>query len=139
MITYVYSSEGIKPSQLEGFFIGWPNPPSPETHKRIMENSMEVVVAIDDETGAAVGFVTAVSDGVLAAYIPLLEVLPAYRGRGIGQELVKRILDRLKTLYMVDLTCDKELQPFYERFGMKPATGMMIRRYEYQSGEKSVG
>ena len=31
-----------------------------------------------------VGFVTATSDGVLSAYIPFLEVVPAYRSRGIG-------------------------------------------------------
>ena len=139
MITYKYSIDGIEPRQVEGFFVGWPNPPSPETHLRILKNSTEAVLAIDDDTDAVVGFVTAVSDGVLAAYIPLLEVLPAYKGRGIGQELMRRMLDRLKTVYMVDLMFYTKLQPFYERFGMTPATGMMIRRYEYQSGKTPVG
>ena len=138
MITYRYSIEGIESRQVEGFFVGWPNPPSPETHLRILKNSTEVVLAINDDTGAVVGFVTAVSDGVLTAYIPLLEVLPAYKGRGIGRELMRRMLDRLKTMYMVDLLCDRELQPFYERFDMKRAMGMMIRRYEYQCGMAPV-
>ncbi|MBT3220276.1 MAG: GNAT family N-acetyltransferase [Proteobacteria bacterium] len=89
---------------------------------------------IDDEHGGVIGFVTAISDGVLAAYIPFLEVLPDYQGRGIGQQLVKRILDLLGDLYMVDLLCDGDLQPFYERLGMTRATGMMLRRYEMQSG-----
>jgi ribosomal protein S18 acetylase RimI-like enzyme len=65
-----------------------------------------------------VGFVTAISDGVLSAYIPLLEVLPEYQGRGIGAELVRRLLDRLGGLYMVDLCCDEDVVGFYERLGL---------------------
>lgn len=76
----------------------------------------------------------AISDGLLSAYIPFLEVLPAYRGRGIGQELTRRMLDKLTRLYMVDLLYDPELQPFYARLGMKAASGMMLRKYERQSG-----
>ncbi len=137
MITYVYTSAGIAPWQIEGFFEGWPNPPTPETHLRILAQSAETVLAIDDETDAVVGFINAVSDGVLAAYIPLLEVLPKYRGRGIGCELVERMLTRLEGLYMIDLACDEDLQPFYERIGMRRAIGMQIRRYKHQSGRAS--
>lgn len=85
MIRYTDSLEGIAPAQLSGgFFEGWPNPPSPETHLKILKNSDYTMLAIDEETGQVVGFITAISDGTLSAYIPLLEVLPAYRRRGIG-------------------------------------------------------
>ena len=63
-------------------------------------------LALDGD--AVVGFVTAASDGVLSAFIPLLEVLPAYRDRGIGAELVRRLLGQLDDLYMVDLCCDAD-------------------------------
>lgn len=56
---------------------------------------------------------TAITDGVLAAFIPSLEVLPAYRGRGIGTELMRRMLTELARYPDVDLSCDAELQPFY--------------------------
>ncbi|MTD14281.1 GNAT family N-acetyltransferase [Nakamurella sp. YIM 132087] len=75
-----------------------------------------------------VGFVTAVSDGVLAAYLPLLEVLPEFQGQGIGSELVRRMLDLLGGLYMVDVVTDPDVVPFYERFGMVPGTALMLRR-----------
>jgi len=81
-----------------------------------------------------VGFVTAVTDGVLAAYIPLLEVLPEYQRRRIGEELMRRVMERLDGLYMVDLLCDPNMDAFYSRFGMKPAHAMAVRRYEHQSG-----
>jgi GNAT superfamily N-acetyltransferase len=64
---------------------------------------------------------------VLSAYVPLLEVLPEFQGRGIGSELVRRALELVGDRYMVDLLCDEELVPFYERFGLRRAVGMALR------------
>ncbi len=135
MVTYTESVDGVREEALEGFFVGWPNPPSLRTHLKILKSSAFVVIARDEHSGDVVGFINAISDGVLTAYIPLLEVLPAYQGQGIGSELLRRLLSRLSHLYMVDLMCDKGLQPFYERAGMAPATGMMVRNFERQAGE----
>lgn len=133
-IAYIDSLENITPDNLRGgFFDGWPHPPSPETHLRILQGSYAVVLALDGDM--VVGFITAISDGVSAAYIPHLEVLPAYKGKGIGTELIKRMLEKkLSHLYMIDLICDEHVQPFYERVGMKRYTGMIFRNYERQSG-----
>ena len=123
MIKYTDSADSLSVQQLPpGFFQGWPNPPSRETHLRLLRESDAVVLALEAGSGAVVGFITGISDGVLAAYIPLLEVLPAYRGRGIGKELVRRMLDRLGHLYMVDLLCLPDLQPFYRSLGMQRRT-----------------
>jgi GNAT superfamily N-acetyltransferase len=132
LIRYTDSLEGISATQLIGFFVDWPNSPSTETHLRLLKGSDRIVLAIDEDR--VVGFVTAITDGVLSAYIPLLEVLPSHRSRGIGSELVKRILGQLDSLYMVDLVCDEELIPFYERFGMVPGHGMIRRSYSAQAG-----
>ena len=70
-----------------GFFVDWPTKPSPERHLALLHGSDKVVLAGDDQTGRVVGFVTAVSDGMVSAFLPLLEVLPEYQGRGIGSEL----------------------------------------------------
>ncbi len=134
MIDYLYSADDLTPDQLHGFFVGWPNPPARDVHLRLLRQSDAIVLAVDSTTNALVGFITAITDGVLAAYIPFLEVLPAYQHRGIGRELVSRLLDRLKNLYMIDLLCDQELQPFYTQFGLHRATGMFLRNYERQSG-----
>ena len=135
-IAYRESVDGLRPDQLGGFFQdpAWPDPPTPETHLRLLRGSDHVGLAIDEESGRVVGFVTAVSDGVLSAYIPLLEVLPAYRGRGIGRALMRHLLDRLQDLYMVDLVCDPELEPFYARLGLRPAHAMIRRNVARQSG-----
>lgn len=135
MIRYTDSADDIEPRQLAGgFFVGWPNPPSPETHLRLLRGSDHIVLALDDATDLVVGFVTAITDGVLAAFIPLLEVLPAYQGQGIGRTLMERMLARLRGLYSVDLLCDPALESYYARFGMRPSFGMLIRNYDRQSG-----
>lgn len=132
MVTYTDLAEGIRSEHLEGFFEGWPNPPSPETHLRILQGSSEVVIAKDGDQ--VVGFVTAVTDGVLCANIPLLEVLPGYRSQGIGKELVRLMLLKLSDYYMVDLTCDAALRPFYLSMGMTALTAMVKRNVENQAG-----
>jgi ribosomal protein S18 acetylase RimI-like enzyme len=132
MITYTDSLEGVTEAHLEGFFVGWLNPPSPEKHLQLLRAASYVMLAKDGER--VVGFANAISDGVLSAYIPLVEILPEYQGQGIGTELVRQLFEKLRHLYMVDIVCDATVAPFYERFGMYTAYGMMMRNYAAQSG-----
>jgi GNAT superfamily N-acetyltransferase len=112
---------------LVGFFEGWPSPPSPARHLALLVSSDLVATARDG--ARVVGFVTAITDGVLSAYIPLLEVLPDYRGQGVATALVERLLGRLDDLYMVDVVCDEDVVPFYERLGFVKGVAMMRRNY----------
>ena len=132
MTRYTTQVSDITTDQLEGFFVGWPNPPSTHTHLELLKASTHAVVALREDK--VVGFVTAVSDGVLSAYIPLLEVLPAYQGQGIGKELIKQMIARLDHLYMIDVVCDEAIAGFYDSLGFERATAMIKRNYERQSG-----
>jgi len=132
VIQYTKSLENINQNQLKGFFVGWPNPPSEEILLKILSKSYKAILAKDDDR--VIGFITAISDGVLSAYIPLLEVLPAYQGQGIGGELIARMKSTLSHLYMVDLLCDENLISYYEKHGMTKASGALIRNYERQNG-----
>ncbi len=76
------------------------------------------------------GYITAITDGILSAYLPFLEVLPEYQGHGIGIELVRRMLTILGNLYMVNDICDRALQSFYERFEMKAPVDITIRCFD---------
>jgi ribosomal protein S18 acetylase RimI-like enzyme len=138
-LRYTSDLSGITARQLEGFFEGWDDPPSAGTHLDILRRSTHVVLALDETSGKVVGFVNALSDGVLSAYVPLLEVKASYRGRGIGNELVRILLEQLGDLYMVDLACDPELAPFYQRFGMISGHAMLRRSYAAQSGRPKGG
>ena len=126
-IVYAHRADELEPSRLKGgFFEGWPKRPSAAAHLRILRGSDAMSLAIDaDDGGVVVGFATAISDGVLSAYIPLLEVLPAYRGVGIGRELIERLLVELGPLSMVDAVCDEAVAPFYDRIGRRVGTGFV--------------
>jgi ribosomal protein S18 acetylase RimI-like enzyme len=128
VIEYVEDPSSLNADQLgDGFFEGWPTPPSRERHLAHLRGAEVAIVAIDPADGTVVGFVTAIGDGTLTAFVPLLEVLPAYRGRGIGRELVRRVLARLADRYSIDLVCDPELVPFYERLGGSAGTAVHWR------------
>ena len=87
------------------------------------------MTARDSARRKVVGYVTALSDGKQAAFIPLLEVLPDYQRRGIGTELMNRMLKTLDHIPAIDLMCDRQLQKFYSGFGMQHSVGMVIRNY----------
>ena len=127
MVTYQDDLDGVTETMLDGFFEGWPSPLSAAAHLRLLAGSDFVALARDEDR--VVGFVTAITDGVLSAYIPLLEVLLSHRGQGIGSTLIERLLVRLSDLYMVDVVCDDDVVPFYERLGFVKGVSMMRRNY----------
>lgn len=126
MITYLDEPGAIRAEQVgEGFFVGWPTPPSAQQLVDVMDGSYRRVWALDGDR--VVGYINAISDGVLTAFIPWLEVLPEYQNQGIGQELVRRIVASLEDMYSIDLACDDHLIGYYERLGFFEGTAMVMR------------
>ena len=66
-----------------------------------------------------IGYVDSVSNGVTDAYIQDLMVHPDYQGKGIGTELMNRMIAILKSqrIFMISVVYDDVLRPFYKRFG----------------------
>ena len=127
MIYYTDNLASVREDMLHGFFAGWPRQPSARQHLAVLRASYRSVVAIDDAHQRVAGFVNMLSDGVLTAFIPWLEVLPGYQGQGIGSELMRRILEGTEGFYSVDLVCDEPLIPYYARFGMRSASSALLR------------
>ena len=49
-INYTDSLGNLTANNLQGFFVGWLNFPSPETHFELLKNSDEIILATDEET-----------------------------------------------------------------------------------------
>lgn len=66
-----------------------------------------------------IGYVDSVSNGVTDAYIQDLIVHPDYQCKGIGTQLMNRIIKALKDnkIYMISVVYEESLIPFYKRFG----------------------
>lgn len=125
---------GIDESMLGGFFEGWSDPPSPSTLLEILRRASYIAIAVDLQADCVVGFVNCIGDGILSAYIPLLEVRPNYRVMGVGSSLVRALLGSMPAYYMIDVCCDSALADFYTTLGFRPTRGMILRQYQSQSG-----
>jgi ribosomal protein S18 acetylase RimI-like enzyme len=65
----------------------------PERMRKACEGSQVVLTAYDQSR--IVGFVRAISDGVIHSAVYDLVVLPDYQGRGVGKKLMQLIMERL--------------------------------------------
>lgn len=79
-----------------------------------------------------VGFIDSVSNGVTDAYIQDLMVHPDYQGKGIGTELVNRMITALKErhIYMISVVFEQKLKSFYSRFGFSNMLCGQMQTYE---------
>jgi len=132
MILYSEDKTLIEQIDVTGFFVGWLSPPNEAVFRKILKNSQFIQMAIIDNK--LIGFVNAISDLTLTAYIPLLEVLPEYKGQGIGTKLIAKIKEDLKDFYMIDICCDEDVIPFYKNLGFKQGYSMSLRNYQMQGG-----
>ncbi|HMA05769.1 MAG TPA: GNAT family N-acetyltransferase [Methanomicrobiales archaeon] len=101
----------------------------------IIRGSLVFVIATEGETGRAVGMGRAISDGVSDAYIQDLAVLPAYRGRGIGRAILRRILGAIRErgIEWIALIAEGGTGDFYRGLGFEVEEGdipMMYRGEE---------
>jgi aralkylamine N-acetyltransferase len=75
--------------------------------------------------GCLVGMGRVISDGVSDAYIQDVVVLEAYRGRGIGREIVQRLTRRCleARISWIGLVAEPGTQAFYEPMGFRALAG----------------
>jgi GNAT superfamily N-acetyltransferase len=91
-----------------------------------------VISAYHDTT--LIGAGRLVSDGILYAVVFDMIVTPDWQGRGIGSEILNRLLDRCNAAGIRDvlLFAARGTEGFYRRHGFVPrsqnAPGMMMRR-----------
>ncbi len=88
------------------------------------------IVVYDGEK--LVGYIDSVSNGVTDAYIQDLMVHPDYQGKGIGTELMNRMIKELKhrNIYMISVVFEAKLKTFYNRFGFFEMLCGQIQTYE---------
>ena len=75
--------------------------------------------------GRIVGMGRVISDGVSDAYIQDVVVLETHRGRGIGREIVLRLIERCveARIGWIGLVAEPGTQAFYERLGFHALAG----------------
>jgi GNAT superfamily N-acetyltransferase len=78
--------------------------------------------------GALVGLARAVSDGVALAYLADVYVLEEHRGRGLGADLVRVMVEDGPGAGFRWLLHTKDAHGLYARFGFAPPDGTVLER-----------
>jgi GNAT superfamily N-acetyltransferase len=98
-----------------------------ETQDRLIDEASRVVGVYDD--GRQVGFCRAFTDGVAVAYLADVYVLPAYRGRGLGEELVREMIDNGPFADVKWLLHTTDAHALYRKLGFaEPSYKVLERR-----------
>ena len=100
---------------------------------RSLERQKQLVGQADRVVGLyegdrQIGFTRTVTDGNSIAYLADVYVLPEYRGRGLGIELVRASVDEGPYANVCWVLHTEDAHSLYERFGFGPARPKLMER-----------
>ncbi len=105
-----------------------------ETVARLVREAARVVGLY--RGGAQVGFGRAVSDGIAVAYLADVYVLAEYRGQGLGEELVRELVELGPLANVRWLLHTRDAHSLYARVGFGPPGERLMER---QGGGSQLG
>jgi len=97
-----------------------------ERQERLVRESARVVGLYRD--GAQVGFARAVTDGNSIAYLADVYVLPEFRGRGFGLELVREVVERGPYAHVRWILHTEDGHGLYAKLGFGPPGPKVMER-----------
>lgn len=97
-----------------------------ETQDRLIDEAARVVGLYDGER--QIGFCRAATDGVSFVYLADVYVLEEYRGRGLGEELVRAMIEEGPLAGLKWLLHTADMHPLYRKLGFDaPGVKVMER------------
>jgi ribosomal protein S18 acetylase RimI-like enzyme len=97
-----------------------------ETQARLVREAARVVGLYHDNR--QIGFTRTVSDGASLAYLADVYVLPEYRGRGLGVELVRESVESGPYRDARWLLHTSDAHALYEKFGFRKPGERLLER-----------
>jgi ribosomal protein S18 acetylase RimI-like enzyme len=119
-------------AQLQAFYQGewWTKDRTIDQVEEMLKQSL-VFALVREPSNDLAAFARVLTDGVFKALIFDVIVAPAFRGRGLGDRLMQRIVNdpRLSKVRHLELYCLPDLVPFYERTNFSPkVAGVTLMR-----------
>jgi ribosomal protein S18 acetylase RimI-like enzyme len=106
-----------------------------ETQDRLIDQA-ERVVGLYEGT-RQIGFCRAASDGISFAYLADVYVLDAYRGRGLGQELVREMIENGPYANVKWLLHTTDMHPLYRKLGFEEPDYKVLERRPTRNASES--
>jgi GNAT superfamily N-acetyltransferase len=104
----------------------WAEGRSQETVERLVREASRVVGLYHE--GRQVGFARAFSDGVALAYLADVYVLPEHRGRGLGVELIREMVENGPLADVRWALHTRDAHDLYRRFGFDMPSERVMER-----------
>ena len=104
----------------------WAAGRSRETVDRLIDTAARVVGLYDG--GRQIGFCRAASDGTSIVYLADVYVLDAYRGRGLGEELVREMVENGELANLRWILHTSDMHPLYRKFGFGDPSPKVMER-----------
>lgn len=94
---------------------------------KVVKGSFAFAIA-KNKQGKVIGMGRVVSDGFSDAYIQDVVVLPAYRGRRVGEGIIRTLTERCtrKKISWIGLVAEPGTYPFYRKQGFKDKKGFQL-------------
>jgi GNAT superfamily N-acetyltransferase len=97
-----------------------------ETVERLIREASRVVGLYDGDR--QIGFCRAFTDGVASAYLADVYVLPEYRGRGLGEQLVREMVENGPYAGVTWLLHTTDMHPLYRKLGFEEPNYKVLER-----------
>ena len=116
MITYFENKLYLIDDVVELFSqLGWKSGNYPDLLDRSLQNAGFLVTALDN--GKLIGLVSSIDDGGINAYVCYAAVSPNYQSKGIGKQMMKKMLAHYANYRRVVLISYSDTVQFYEANG----------------------
>ena len=102
-----------------------------EVVERLLRDAQRVVGVYDGKR--QVGFARAFTDGVSLVYLADVYILPGYRGRGLGVELVREIVENGPYADLRWVLHTRDAQTLYEKFRFGAPSERLMERVRPES------
>jgi GNAT superfamily N-acetyltransferase len=99
---------------------------SRETVERLISEASRVIGLYDGDR--QIGFCRAFTDGLVIAYLADVYIVPEYRGRGLGEELVREMVENGPFADVKWILHTEEMHPLYRKFGFTEPNYKLLER-----------
>jgi GNAT superfamily N-acetyltransferase len=106
-----------------------------ETQDRLIREASRVVGLYDGDR--QIGFCRAVTDGVSVAYLADVYLLPEYRGRGLGEELVREMVENGPYGDLKWILHTEDMHPLYRKLGFEDPNYKVLERRSTRNASES--
>jgi len=109
----------------------WMQDHDPAHLPALVRSSFAFAIAVDEATGRSVGMGRIISDGVADGYIQDLVVIPEFRGKGVGRNILRTLLAFCyeRNITWIGLIAEPGTEEFYTSIGFSRMKDHIPMRY----------